>query len=240
MIDFHSHVLPKMDDGSKSKDESASMLSSAYEQGVEGIFSTPHFYPRRDDPDSFLRRRERCAQLLFENGEPSLPDLPLYLGAEVAYFFGMSRYEGLDQLSLGGSDYILIEMPFDKWTEEEVEEIVSFRAVSGLNPVIAHFERYLAFGNKKHLKRFLQNEVLLQSNAEFFIDRKTTGKALGYLKRGYISLLGSDCHNTDTRPENYGKAVEIIKKSSKKGYFSRIEETERMILKGAKRYLKTK
>ena len=173
MIDFHSHLLPEMDDGSRSVEESFAMIESAYKQGVEGIFSTPHFYPKRDDPESFMRRRERSIKKLFESGSEDKLKVPLYVGAEVAYFYGMSRYGKLRDFCLGGSDYILIEMPFDKWTMEEVEEIASFYTTSGLHPVLAHFERYLPFGNKKYLKYLLKNDVLIQSNAEFFINKRT-------------------------------------------------------------------
>lgn len=230
MIDFHSHVLPKMDDGSKSGEESVALLEAAFDQGLEGVFATPHFYPKRDDPESFLRRREHSAKSLFAGEADVLKKMPLYLGAEVAYFYGMSRYEKLSELSLGGSDYILIEMPFDRWTSDEVDEILYFRNVSGLTPVLAHFERYLPFGNKKYLRLFLQGDVLLQSNAEFFIGKKSRRKAFSYFKKGYVCLLGSDCHNTETRPENYGEATEIIKGCKKGAMLSSIVESERSIV----------
>ncbi len=236
MIDLHSHILPKMDDGSRSVEESISLLETAYSKGVEAVFSTPHFYPKREDPESFLRRRAHCAERLFESGADVLSRLPVYLGSEVAYFYGMSRYESLRELSLGGSDFILVEMPFDKWNPEDVDEILDIRRCRGLTPVIAHMERYLTFGNKKYIKFFRANGILIQSNAEFFLSKKTGSKALRYLKKGYISVLGSDCHNVESRPENYSDAVDIIKASKKCGDFSRIEENERSILSGAMPY----
>lgn len=233
MIDFHSHALPKMDDGSKSKDESVMMLRSAYTQGVEGIFLTPHFYPKKEDPESFLRRRAHSAAGLFQEKADELPEIPVYLGAEVAYFYGMSRYERVKDLSLGGSDYILIEMPFDRWTTEEVEEIVNFRVACGLTPVIAHFERYLAFGNKRFIKVFLREGIFIQSNAEFFIGKKTRRKALSYLKRGYISVLGSDCHNMEKRPENYMDAMHIIDNGKRNEILERLKTAEKDIMASA-------
>ena len=68
MVDIHSHVLPKMDDGSKSGEESIALLQEAYKQGVEAIFSTPHFYPKRDDPEEFLKRRDRSVRSLLSSG----------------------------------------------------------------------------------------------------------------------------------------------------------------------------
>ena len=57
MIDFHSHVLPGMDDGAKDTDESLALLRLTKEQGIDGIVATPHFYPDRENPEDFLLRR---------------------------------------------------------------------------------------------------------------------------------------------------------------------------------------
>ena len=66
MIDFHSHVLPKMDDGPKSLRESLEMLSLCFQQGVDAVVSTSHFYADREDPRTFLLRRNRRLQALQE------------------------------------------------------------------------------------------------------------------------------------------------------------------------------
>ena len=57
MVDFHSHILPEMDDGSSSPEESLKMLEMSARQGIDHIFATSHFYPDEEDPSSFLRRR---------------------------------------------------------------------------------------------------------------------------------------------------------------------------------------
>ena len=234
MVDIHSHVLPKMDDGSKSREESIALLQEAYKQGVEAIFSTPHFYPKRDDPEEFLKRRSHSVRSLLSAGDDIFKKIPLYLGAEVAFFYGMSRFDGLSDFSLGGSDYILIEMPFDKWTSEEVEEVIAVKERAGLIPVLAHVERYLGFGNKKHFGYLIACGVILQSNAEFFIGRRTKRKALSFLKKGVVSLLGSDCHNLDTRPENYSEAIGVIRSVKKRDLLVSVTETEKKILAGAR------
>ena len=234
MVDIHSHVLPKMDDGSKSREESIALLQEAYKQGVEAIFSTPHFYPKRDDPEEFLKRRSHSVRSLLSAGDDIFKKIPLYLGAEVAFFYGMSCFDGLSDFSLGGSDYILIEMPFDKWTSEEVEEVIAVKERAGLIPVLAHVERYLGFGNKKHFGYLIACGVILQSNAEFFLNGRTKRKALSFLKKGVVSLLGSDCHNLDTRTENYGEAIGVIRSVKKRDLLVTVTETEKKILAGAR------
>ena len=81
MIDFHSHFLPGMDDGSKSVQESLKMLSLARDSGVNQIVATPHFYASKESPEHFLRRRESSWETLKE----ALPDdaPQIWLGAEV-------------------------------------------------------------------------------------------------------------------------------------------------------------
>lgn len=57
MIDFHTHILPGLDDGAKTLDESIQLLKMEEEQGVDTIVFTPHYYHEREDLKSFLQRR---------------------------------------------------------------------------------------------------------------------------------------------------------------------------------------
>ena len=64
MIDFHTHILPKMDDGSKSTEESIAMLKMQAEQGIRWVVATPHFYAEHESPQDFLQRRNHSYQSL--------------------------------------------------------------------------------------------------------------------------------------------------------------------------------
>ena len=66
MIDFHSHILPGIDDGSKSVEMSIKMLRREAQQGISRVVATPHFYPQTDNPERFLRRRAEAERILFE------------------------------------------------------------------------------------------------------------------------------------------------------------------------------
>ena len=57
MIDFHTHILPNVDDGSKGVEESTLMLTRLFEQGVNKVIATPHFYANDESVDEFLLRR---------------------------------------------------------------------------------------------------------------------------------------------------------------------------------------
>ena len=211
IADFHSHILPRMDDGSRSVAESVQMLKMGQEQGIEYIVATPHFYPHNETPDKFLARREIAANALQGELAEALPQV--ILGAEVYYFPGMSESESLKELTIHGGKYILVEMPMTVWSDRMLQELEDIHAKQGLTPVVAHVDRYLVFWrNRKLLERLAQMPVLVQANASFFLRCGTAKRAMKMLKKGQIQLLGSDCHNLKDRPQNLGKAVERIER----------------------------
>ena len=79
MIDLHSHILPQVDDGSRSTEESLQMLTALAAQGVTDVAATPHFYASENGPDRFLARRARSWQQLRPHLTASLPRV--HLGA---------------------------------------------------------------------------------------------------------------------------------------------------------------
>ena len=117
IVDLHSHVLPGIDDGSRSVEESVAMLQMEAEQGVRHVVATPHFYGHLDTPEHFLEKRNRAEESLREALE-KYPDLPqIHVGAEVHYFRGISTSEASMGLTIGGNSCILIEMPYVKWPD---------------------------------------------------------------------------------------------------------------------------
>ena len=142
MIDFHSHILPGMDDGSKSTQESLEMLDMLRAQGVDTVAATPHFYARENPPEVFLRRRAEAWNRL----RPQLTaDSPrVLLGAEVRYFQGISHVDRLHDLCLEGQDVLLLEMPFSPWPSRTLAELTDLAQRGDLTVVLAHMERYLA------------------------------------------------------------------------------------------------
>lgn len=208
MIDFHSHFLPGIDDGSDSVETSLRMLAMWREQGIGRICATPHFYAEHDTPERFLRRRQAAYEaLLTAAGAQPLPKIRL--GAEVRYFTGVSTVESLPELCLSGTSFLLLEMPFVPWTERMLEEVAVIRQ-RGLFPVAAHLERYLSFNSPKLIRRFMDMDIFIQCNAEFFLERRTARKALRLLREERIHFLGSDAHNLSSRAPNLGPALALI------------------------------
>ena len=212
VIDFHSHILPGIDDGSKSVEESLQMLRMMAKQGIAHVVATPHFYPQYDTPERFLRRRAEAEALLREAmaGESGLPALSI--GAEVYYFSGMSDSDAIRELTIDKNRCILVEMPRAPWTEVMYRELEALYVKRGLTPVVAHVDRYISRFHTHGIPKRLENlPVLVQANAEFFLERSTASMALRMLKKGRIHLLGSDCHNLTDRSPDLGAALELIR-----------------------------
>lgn len=204
MIDFHTHILPNMDDGSISPIQSNNLLSILEKQNVKLVCLTSHFYADNESIDSFIQRRDDAFNKMNYQG-----NLILKKGAEVHYYRGISASEDIDALCLEGTNLLLIELPFEYAINENViNELFSLKN-RGYRVVLAHFERY-GF-SLKELNRFKQNGLLLQANAEFIIGSFFDSKGIKLLKNGLIDFIGSDCHNDDDRKPNYEEAVNKIK-----------------------------
>ena len=177
MVDFHSHILPAMDDGSESVEQSVEMLAAMQAQGVDTVVATPHFDMRQENPEQFLARRQESLEKL--QGE-SLPDIRLIPGAEVLYCgVPLYRYENLDKVCIGDTRYLLIETLFPVWTEEFRQDLQYLMMERNIVPILAHIERYYFIRKNRSMIRDLRREgALLQMNAEAFLHPKTRRRAL--------------------------------------------------------------
>lgn len=210
MIDWHSHVLPNMDDGSQSVEQSLEMLESFRSQGVRHVVATPHFYADENSIESFIERRNSSYGLLAPQLRDGMPQL--HFGAEVKYYAGISRLEGIERLAIDNTKLILVEMPMTKWTSSTVNELFELSATRRLTVIIAHVERYIGFQDKSMLDSLCENGVLIQVNASYFEGLFDRRKAIKQLASGEIHFIGSDCHNMTSRPPKISEAYDIIEK----------------------------
>ena len=141
MIDIHTHILPGMDDGSGSLEESLAMAKESARQGVRLLAATPHFYATQEDPERFLQRREKSLALLESAWQEGFPTL--LVGAEVRYFDGISRVEEVSWLTLDHTRILLLEMPFTSWSGRMVDEVLELQRSRGLQVLLAHVSRVL-------------------------------------------------------------------------------------------------
>lgn len=211
MIDFHMHVLPGMDDGSRDVDMSVAMLERSAADGVDAVAATSHFYAEDNDIPRFLARRQASCDRLMEamSGRDDLPQM--LLGAEVLYFSGMSAVDTLDALCLAGTNLLLLEMPFVTWTDRMLREVDAIQR-SGLQVVAAHIERYMEIQTRRTMEAFFDLGTFIQCNGSFFRNRRTVRQALRMFRQRQIQFLGSDAHNMISRPPDLGEAAQIIEK----------------------------
>ena len=126
-IDSHTHLLPSMDDGARSVEESEQMIRALSEQGIEEVYLTPDYYSHKEAVDKFLSRRTESYRLL----KPILDRYGMKhrLGAEVYAIPAIFNYANLNDLCIEGTDFLLLEMSSPKSTPERelrlIEEIYS-------------------------------------------------------------------------------------------------------------------
>ncbi len=212
MIDFHTHILPGIDDGCSNRKKSVALLKILKEQGVNNVFLTPHFYAYSSSAENYTEIREKALKNLCEELKKDKVDINLYLSSEVYFFEELWRYEDISKLCIRGTDYMLIEMPFSEWTDSMMHSLEKIIA-KGINPVLAHFERYIKFGkNLSRIYQLVNMGVSLQMNCSFVNKFSTRRKAIKFIREGIVSMLGTDCHNLSDRAPDYSKACEYIKK----------------------------
>ena len=230
MIDFHSHVLPKMDDGSRSSAESLAMLRALREQGVDVVAATSHFYPDRTDPEQFLARRQASYEHLRPQLRAGAPELRL--GAEVYFFEGISRLADLDRLCIQGTRLLLLEMPFREWSPRWIDEILELSDDSRLTVLMAHVDRYLRWNSVQTLDQLCCRGAKLQLNTEALLSWKTRRQALRLLEDGLATALGTDCHNMTSRPPQMGQARAIMEKRLGTDFVRALDLQQRKMLEG--------
>lgn len=212
IVDFHSHILPGIDDGSASLEESIAMLRMEAEQGIHHVVATPHFYAQHDSIEAFWDRRAEAESSLRKEME-KYEDVPeLTVGAEVYFFRGISQSDVLQKLTIGKSPYCMLEMPVTPWTDSMYRELEQIYYDQGITPIVAHVDRYFTrfrtFGIPEKLGGL---PVLVQANASFFCGY-SAARAIRMLQKDQIHLLGSDCHNMRSRQPNLDKAIQRIHK----------------------------
>lgn len=211
MIDFHSHILPGIDDGSRSVEESLQMLQTLKSQDVDTVVASSHFYATQRSPEAYIERRNKAFDALKESLTDACPRI--ILGAEVLYFPGISHMGDLESLCIEGTDILLLEMPFTAWNRSMIAEVKGMAREHRVQLMMAHIERYYYQQDESVWDDLLNLGVFMQSNAEFFLPFWQGRKALKHLREGRIHLLGTDCHNMNDRRPRMDEAVNRIAKS---------------------------
>ena len=211
MIDFHSHILPGIDDGAKSLEQSIIIVNEAKEAGFTKIISTSHYM------ENYYECNEKNRKELLEQVQKNVHEIELYLGNEIYITNNIIELlENGQASSINGTKYVLFEFPLITTKPMNDKEVIYRLIENGYIPIIAHPERYPFIQEKPdYLFELEEMGALFQANygsiiGMYGLKAKKTLKIL--LKNNLISFFGSDVH----RPEQvYIKMPKIIKKLKK-------------------------
>jgi len=163
-IDMHCHILPEVDDGAESIEETVQMLQIAYQEGIRCIIATPHHHPKRGkESPKVLRKKLR---LVRREAEKIDKKFRVYLGTEV--FFGQDIPEKLKAgtvLSMNKRACVLLEFsPMDSFSY--IQQGIQTVQMAGYEVILAHAERYMCLLDKPERIEYLwKMGTLIQINS---------------------------------------------------------------------------
>lgn len=225
-VDIHAHILPGVDDGSRSWEETMKMIKQAYQEGIRVLFATPHYgrwntgYDKADVTEKLEKLRQLAAK--------EYPDMQFYMGNELHFDSNSVRsLQQGDASTLGGTDYTLIE--FSSETDyNQMEVAVRALTFAGYHPIFAHIERYICLREQPaRISKLIQMGAYMQVNARSFLGGrfdKRTAWCLKVFQQGWVHFISSDCHDTQNRAPIMDAAINKILKRASESDVKRVTE----------------
>ena len=232
MIDFHNHVIPNLDDGSKSIEMSLNMLKEAQKQGITDVINTVHYqHPKMENKNTsynfIIDEIKKLQDVIDDNNI----NIKLHAASEVFFKFNLTEILDNPITTFGNGKYMLIEfqrLHFPQGYEDELFKL----QLKNIIPIIAHPERYRGIQQDINLaEKWIERGYLIQIDCASIIGgfgKKTKEVAIKLLQNGLCHFIGSDSHNDKKRnfcleqalleTEKYigSESTLIIKDNSKK------------------------
>lgn len=210
MIDFHSHILPNIDDGSTCVQETQKLIEEAKEAGFKKIISTSHYM------ENYYESTEEERLQLLKDAEENSVDIELYLGSEIYITYDIVKLlQDKKASTINNSRYVLFELPLQS-RAISAKEVVYRLIESGYIPIIAHPERYgYVQDDIKYAKELAEMGALFQANFGSIIGlygKKAEKTLKKLLNEDLIQFFGSDVHRIG---HIYPKMPKIMKKLNK-------------------------
>ena len=223
-IDIHAHIVPGVDDGSKSNNESVEMLRQAYAAGITNVIATPHYSKgfrtyTIEDIKRYCKALEKYAQ------KHICSEFKIYSGQEIFYNErSLEMIQSGEVISLADSDYILLEFSPDI-SYSTMFQALREVAMTSYFPVLAHVERYGCLREEGRIEELRALGVMLQMNYAHIAGKwydADTKWCRKILKENYIDVLGTDMHNCKDRGPRVQAAMEWMKKHLDEDYLEQI------------------
>ena len=215
MIDIHNHVLPNVDDGSKSINMSLNMLKHAFDQGVTDVVNTTHFqHPLFMDIDHSIERIENIKSSLQKKLYENDIFIEIHLGYEVYYYENLLKIIKQPLVTMGKGKYILIEFAPHNIPSSQKSTLFELK-MNGVTPIIAHPERYKAVQENLNLiYDWINSGCLIQIDCGSLLGlmgKKAKKASLSIIKEKCCHILASDAHNDTNRNFCIKDAYNIVK-----------------------------
>jgi len=240
MIDIHSHILPGVDDGAQTVEESINILKLAESEGIKAMVATPHIKPA-----IFFRKENLAAnkisfntkfKLLQEHIKNNDIKIKVYRGGEI-YFDPLIK-DKLKQhkkiLTINNSDYFLLEFPMN-FVHHGVKQFIFDIMTMGFIPIIVHPEKNQMFQNNLSLLfQLLSVGALCQLDAASFtgvFSQASKATALKLIKNNMVHIIATDCHDIINRPPVFSFLYKILKSIGREKIDMYINDIPEAILK---------
>jgi protein-tyrosine phosphatase len=218
MVDLHTHILPYIDDGASNTEEAYKLMEHLKKQNVTCAVCTPHFNPIYTSLEEFIQHRDSALKHLEEF------EFSLIMGSETVLHEFLLHYPDLKQLCIGNTNYLLVELSFDKkWDDKLFFVLERIILYYDMIPIIAHVERYPSINKKLNiLKKLHDLGCIIQVNTGSLLNKNLKHKVFYFMKHGFVDVLGSDCHNIMKRPPIITEAIELIATKFGKEYMYKL------------------
>lgn len=234
IIDTHCHIIPEIDDGSESMEESLKMLQLEAAEGVGAVIATSHFEYGMDS--GWLERRQKRFAELCECAESSGTSVKIYPGNEI--FYSDSIIESLlagDAWTLNRTRYVLVEFPVYA-DFSYIQNAVRKLQYAGYWPVLAHIERYEGLKRIENVEELVEQGVYMQVNSGT-VTGKDGWSIQQYVKKlmrcSLVHFLGTDSHGSVYRKPEMEKSLRYIKRKIGSSYCCQIsEENPEKLIRG--------
>lgn len=221
-VDIHSHLIPGIDDGAQTIEETIKIIKEFEKLGYKKIVTTPHIMSDyyKNTPEIILNGLKNVREAVSKQG------LNIEIEAAAEYNLDADFEKLIDkgELLKFGENYLLFELPFFQ-EPPMLNDIIWKLQTKEYLPVLAHVERYTFwFSNWERIKELKDRGVLFQLNinsltGHYGPEVKKLGEKL--IDNNYVDFLGSDCHNINH--------VNLMKKAIKLPYLHKVINSDKIM-----------
>jgi protein-tyrosine phosphatase len=235
MIDLHCHILPGVDDGAQTLEDSIKMAELAVEEGITHILATPHHQKRNwinDKADVIRNVGELQSELDARN-----IDLTIFPGQEVSLYGEIIKDIDADKLLFTDENqtYILVEFPTST-IPNYAERLFYELQLHGKTPIIVHPERnHQIIEHPNRLRDFIDKGALAQLTAASYtggFGKEFQKVSRQLIEANLVHFISSDAHNTGNRAFHMEEAYDLLAKEYGRGLKNAFHQTTRDLING--------